>query len=246
LRKPRIRARRRAGGLGFTLLEALLGVALSGFVIYALAMIAGQWIPNWRRSFAEVQRTEMLSLGLERMTADLAAAEFVTPNAAAKDVWFEGRGLSVTFVRSALGPNAASRLEVIRLAETADERGFALVRSRAPFAPLGPGRSLSAVNFSDSVVLVRAPFRVSFAYAGPDRVWRDAWVANPRLPTAVRITIRDAASEQVLAASTATLLRVDVPPECALDKSPSRCAEGLNSPAPAPQPARQPSAEQTL
>jgi|SRR5579872_4662033 len=236
--------RRESGVLGFTLLEALLGVALSGAVMYALAVIAGQWIPNWRRSFVEVQRAEMLSLGLERIAADLSAAEFVTPNAATKNVWFDGHALSVIFVRSAIGPNAAGQLEIIRLAETVDERGFALVRSRARFTPLAAGQSLSAVNFSDFVVLARAPFRVSFAYAGPDQVWRDDWAGNTRLPTAVRVTIREAATQQTLAASTATLLHVDVPPECALESSPSKCAAGLKPSSGSERP--QPRVEQTL
>ena len=61
-------------------------------------------------------------------------------------------------------------------------------------------------------MLVRAPFRITFAYAGPDRRWIDAWRSVNRLPDAVRVTVRDAASERVLAASTAVRLNVAAAP----------------------------------
>ena len=215
------------GEAGFTLLEALLALALSGVIIYALAMISAQWMPNWRHGFADVQRADILSLGIERIVADLESAEFVTPNNSTKDLVFQGGELSVIFVRSALGPNAAPHLEVVRFSETVDDRGFVLVRSRASFAPLPNGSSASSFNFVDPVVLVRAPFRVSFAYAGPDRIWRNAWGPSPLLPTAVRITVRDAATQQVLAASTAAQIHADVAPDCMREKSPSQCATNV-------------------
>ena len=112
------------------------------------------------------------------------------------------------FVRSALGPDSRPHLEVVRLAETVDDRGFAMVRTRAPFAPQPPGGAATQYAFGDPVVLVRAPFRISFGYSGPDRVWADSWGPADRLPDAVRITVRDSASGQALAASTATRLLV--------------------------------------
>ncbi len=121
---------------------------------------------------------------------------------------FYGEALSVTFVRSALGPDSRPHLEVVRLAETVDDRGFAMVRTRAPFAPLAPGAAAAQYAFADPVVLVRAPFRISFAYSGPDRVWTNSWGPADQLPDAVRISVRDSTSGQTLAASTATRLYV--------------------------------------
>ena len=71
--------------------------------------------------------------------------------------------MSVTFVRTAVGPNTRPGLEIIRLIEKADAQGLALVRERTPFAPMA---SDAQIRFSDQVVLVRAPFRVTFSYAG--------------------------------------------------------------------------------
>ena len=202
------RRRARRSAAGFTLLEAMLALALTAAIVLSLATVTAQWLPNWRRGFASLQSADLLSLGLERIVADVSSAEFVSPNGATKQPLFSGGALSVIFVRSALGPDSRPHLEVVRLAETVDDRGFAIVRIRAPFAPLAPGAAATQFAFADPVVLVRAPYRVSFAYSGPDRNWTNSWGPADQLPDAVRITVRDSASGQTLAASTATRLFV--------------------------------------
>jgi general secretion pathway protein J len=216
------RAAFRSGTAGFTLIETLIATALMVAILAALATVTAQWLPNWKRGFARVQRTELAGLGLERTVADLAAAEFVSANAEAKSPLFDGAALSVIFVRSALGPNAGRGLEIVRIAETADARGLALVRMRAPFAPLPPGSSLASLAFADPVVLLRAPYRMTFSYAGPDRVWHDTW-REPKLPSAVRVLLRDSTTAQPLALSTATIVHVTLPAECIKAQSVDDC-----------------------
>ena len=228
---------------GFSLVEALVAIALTGVIACALGAVTAQWLPNWHRGFARVQRTELLSLGLERLVADLAAAEFVPPNGETKQPLFEGSALSVTLVRTALGPNVSPHLEVVRLAETVDERGFALVRTRAPFAPLAVDRSdgVDQIGFADPVVLIRAPFRISFSYAGQDRIWRDSWRGDAQLPIAIRVTVREAATDQVLSVSTATLVHATISADCIQQKSTADCAKSRQAQptAAAPAPAAQ-------
>ena len=206
----------RAGEAGFTLLETLIATALFLIVVAALATVTGQWLPSWSHGFARVQRTEHLAFGLERIMADVAAAEFIAPNAAVKRPIFDGTQLSVILVRSAVGPNAQPGLEFVRLAEIASERGPVLVRATAPFVPLEPDASaILALKFTEPVVLVRPPFRVSFAYAGPDRVWQPTWRDADRLPSAVRMVVRDAVSGEILTVSSAAKVHVDTPALCA-------------------------------
>ena len=83
-----------------------------------------------------------------------------------------------------------------------------MVRTRAPFTPLPQGVAAAHYGFADPVVLVRAPFRISFAYAGPDRAWVNSWGPRDQLPDAVRVSVRDWPSDQGLAASTAAPLKV--------------------------------------
>ncbi len=226
-----------SGVAGFSMIETLIATALMVAILAALATVTGQWLPSWNRGFARVQRAELAGIGLERLLADLAAAEFVPPNGDAKEPLFDGAALSVTFVRSALGPNTRPGLEIVRIAEAADERGLALVRVRAPFTPIQAGERVEP-KLSDPVVLLRAPYRVSFSYAGVDRVWRDTW-RQARLPSAVRVLVRDAATGQALAMSSATVVHVNVAAECVRANPPEQCKPKADAagPAQAPKPA---------
>ena len=122
---------------GFTLVEALLAVALMGAILAAIATVTAQWLPNWNRGFARVQSTETLAAGLERIVADLAAAEFVTAGAGIRQPVFDGTELSVTFLRTAIGPNTRPGLELVRIVEIGGDKGLTTVRTRARFLPIG-------------------------------------------------------------------------------------------------------------
>ena len=202
---------------GFSLIEAMATLALTATIILALSSVAGQWLPNWRRGFVDLQRADLLGAGLERLVDDLSAAEYVTPSAGARGPLFEGDASSVMFVRSAIGPDAYPHLEIVRLAQIKEDRGLAMVRTRARFAPTAPkppgapGAPAPAIAFGDPVTLIRAPFHISFAYAGPDRVWLPSWKGREQLPEAVRISVRDTVANRVLAASTVARIRVTSP-----------------------------------
>lgn len=205
---------------GFTLIEVLMATLLMTIILGALATVTTQWLPNWNRGMAHVQRAEWLAIGLERIAADLSVAEMMPVNADNKTPLFEGAELSVTFVRTAVGPNTRPGLEIIRFIEKADKQGLALVRERAPFTPMA---SDAQIRFADQVVLIRAPFRVTFSYAGPDQVWQPVWRDQMQLPDMVRIAVRDAESGQVLAVSTAAIVHVNAPAECVRAKNVQQC-----------------------
>jgi general secretion pathway protein J len=192
---------------GFSLIEAMAAMALTAIIIVALSTVVGQWLPNWRRGFVDLQRADLLGIGLERLVEDLSAAEYVTPSAGGKTTLFQGDASSVMLVRSAIGPDAHPHLEIVRLAEINEDRGLALVRTRARFAPTTP----KAIAFADPVTLIRAPLRITFSYAGPDRVWLPSWTGRQQLPEAVRISVRDTVANRVLAASTVAHIRVTAP-----------------------------------
>ena len=195
---------------GFTLIEALVALALTGLVLSALATLTAQFLPNWNRGIDRIQHSELVSISMQRIAADLAAAEFIPASRDAKKPLFEGTPLSVTFVRTAIGPNAGIGLDVVRIGETTDRGRLVTVRSRTGFTPLPQGASPSQqLRLSDPVVLLRAPLQLSFAYAGPDKVFRDEWREADKLPVAIRLTVRDATSAHVLAVSTVTPVHVD-------------------------------------
>jgi general secretion pathway protein J len=216
-----------AGEAGFTLVEVLLATLLMTVILAALATVTAQWLPNWNRGMARVQRAERLAMGLDRIVADLSVAETIPVNGDAKTPLFEGSELAVTFLRTAVGPNARPGLEIIRLIEKADSQGLAMVRERAPFAPMP---SDAQIRFADQVVLIRSPLRVSFSYAGSDQVWQPDWHGKTQLPDMVRVTVRDSATGQVLAVSRAATVHVNAPAECVRAKNPATCLTAKQKP----------------
>lgn len=213
---------------GFTLIETIVALALMGLLLSALASITAQWLPSWNRGLDRIQRSELIGIALERIGADLAAAEFVAANRDTHKPLFDGSELSVTFVRTAVGPNAGPGLDVVRLGETRDRGEFVTVRSQARFTPLADGVSLSEpVHLGSPVVLLRAPYRLSFAYAGTDRSWKSVWKDAEKLPTMIRLTVRDAASQRVLSVSTIAPLHVQIPSDCT--KPDGNCGDKASS-----------------
>jgi general secretion pathway protein J len=224
------RASNRRRRAGFTLVEALLATALMGAILAAIATVTAQWLPNWNRGFARVQSADLLAAGLERIIADIAAAEAVTAGANIRQPVFDGGELSVTFLRTAVGPNTRGGLELVRIAETTTENGLALVRARARFQPISRDGVETQASPSDPVVLVRAPYRVTFSYAGPDRVWRPVWRGEAQLPSAIRVQVRDGVSQRLLSASTATLVHAELPADCVLAEVVNDCLNGRAQP----------------
>jgi len=162
-----------------------------------------------------VQRSELFTVALNRLAADLSAAEFITPNRATRIPLFEGTPSAVTLVRSAVGPNTDPGLEIVRLAEVPDRQGFAMVRTRTQFMPFGLGDvTTNQLNFTDPVVLLRAPYRVTFSYSPGDGSWSDTWQNANQLPAAVRFLVRDVTSGRTLAISSATTVHVELPADC--------------------------------
>jgi general secretion pathway protein J len=210
----------RSGEAGFTLIEMLIAAMLMLFILTALATVTAQWLPNWNRGMARMERDERFAFGLNRVVGDLAVAEFVPANTTVKTPYFDGSELSVSFVRTAIGPSSRPGLEIVRFQEVADSSGPALVRLRAPFVPMD---ATVQVHFADPVVLIRSPYRVIFAYAGSDDTWQPTWRNAAELPKRVRITVRDGVTQQTLAVSTAALVHIDLPAACASEKNPNQC-----------------------
>ena len=203
------------GSAGFTLLEALVATLLMTFIFAALAAVTAQWLPNWNRGFIAMQRVELTATGLDRLTADLAEAEFVSAGPTSNAPLFDGAELSVIFVRSKLAPNTGRGLEVVRIAEIGNDSGPALVRSTAPL-PTGSEQSPDIANleFANPVVVIRPPYRVSFEYSGADRVWHDTWHGQSGLPRAVRIKVRDNATSSLLTVTTTASIHAEIPARC--------------------------------
>jgi len=195
---------------GFTLIEMLIALTLMGLVMGSLATITAEWLPSWKRGLVRAQTNEKAAIALDRLVADLSAAQFVWLDRH-KSPLFYGDAESITFVRSAISPNGGRGLEIVRIAELTDSQGRALVRMRAPFVPLpGGDTSVEQLKFADPVVLARAPVRIAFGYAGPDGKWMKTWRNTGALPSGVRFVVRDESRGSAALLSTATRINVDM------------------------------------
>jgi general secretion pathway protein J len=219
---------RTRGSHGFSLVEALVAVALMGLVLAMLGTVTSSWLPTWNRGFSRLQRADLVGLVVEHVAADLAAAEFVSLDRTSQRATFDGTSSSVVLIRSALGPNAVEGVEIVKIAEEPDGDGYILVRSHAPLALHGKADGdLSQIAFADRVTLLRSPYRVSFAFADATLAWRDLWRNAPILPRAVRVTIEDTSRSKGRSTSAIALLHLSAAAACASAASAWGCVEEL-------------------
>jgi general secretion pathway protein J len=166
------------------------------------------------------QLAAWIGRALDRIVEDVASAEYARLDGGRGPPLFRGAPEAVTFVRQAIGPGAAPQLEIVRIGESQTRQGVEVERAHASFAPGAIGA------FRDATTLLRPPFRLSFAYAGPDGQWRSGWSASAKLPRAVRLTVQ--AEGGAVVASTAFALKVTAEPEIAAQ---SQAADAANPPA---------------
>jgi general secretion pathway protein J len=212
----------RGRALGFSLVEALVTLALTGMMLAAIGALTGQWLPAWRHGFAGAQRLEALDLAVQRLAADIAAAKPVTASGAFATPLFIGGPDAIVFVRQAIGPAAGEKLEWIRVAQ--QDNVFA--RARSPYAPTADDHAQPM--FADPVEIARGAYRFRFSYAGPDHAWAADWIGRATLPVAVRIDVFDASAAAPLPLSTTVALRVDAPASCVGQASIESCVGRLS------------------
>jgi general secretion pathway protein J len=207
----------RSGTLGFSLVETLVTLALTGALLAAITTLTGQWLPAWRQGLVGVQRLDALDLAIQRLAADIAAAKPITAKGTFAPPLFFGNPDAIVFVRQAIGPGAGEKLEWVRVAEQND----VFVRAHGPFAPIAD--EPVQPTFVEPVEIARGPYRFRFSYAGPDHVWVTDWIGRSTLPVAVRIDVFDADAAGPLPLSTTVALRVDAPASCAGQASVETC-----------------------
>ena len=189
---------------GFTLIEALASVAVMALILLTLAAVSGQWLPHWRHGFQAVQNADLIAQSLDRIAADISAAEFAKLDKGAAPPLFRGDADAVMFVRAASGPGAGPQLEYVRIGGSSTPQGLETQRTRADFAPgpIGP--------FRNAVSVLHPPFRLAFAYQAPDGRWAASWGGLPTLPRAMRLTVNKGGA---LVAATAFLLHTTSGPD---------------------------------
>ncbi len=216
------RAEGPAAADGFTLIEALVALAIGGFVIATLATVTGQWMRNWQVGVPVLQRSQALLTVLDRIVADVAAARFMP--AGTTGFVFTGESTAITLVRQTLPVETPGGLEIVRFAALPGGGDVTLARSRSP---LPFGSSLGAPSDASPVTLLRQPHAVRFAYADADQTWQTSWRIAARLPRLVRIEVVDRRSGRAVLPPVVVRLHADAPLTCAAMASGDLCDTAL-------------------
>ena len=202
----------RSSERGFTIIEALVALAIGGFVIAIIASITGHWLKTWRAGLPALERAETLTTALDRIAGDLAAAKFVPAGPDGLGMLFSGGPAAVTLVRHTLPVEAPAGLEIVRLAPQSGRDDVTLARSRAsiPFGTF-PTRPIDP----SPVALLRAPYGMRFSYADRDQRWQTDWTSDKRLPRFVRVEVVDRRTGRAVLAPIVVGVHADSPVRCA-------------------------------
>jgi general secretion pathway protein J len=166
---------------GFTLIETLAVLLLTGLLVSSMTLVSGQWMRSWNRGAANLQRVATLDVAMDRFAEDARSALALPPVDGAPAPVFIGDERSLRFVHPSIDRGAPPGLEVVAYAPDGDG---VLTRLRAPYdASVRVGETA----LGDAAPLLRKPYGARFAYFGDDGEWVDEW-RGPRPPAAVRAT----------------------------------------------------------
>lgn len=193
---------------GFSLLEAMVALAIASLILSAIAVLGAQVLRNWMRGQDTIAALEMLQRGLGRLETDLSLAlPMPPPGSEANQVLFRGDAQSLLFP-AATGFGAGNRgLELLSLTISQDGKETALVRRRGPIANLG-------TVMGDPVALLHGRMTVSFSYRDGAGQVAPTWQDQSRLPAAVLVDIRGASGAPLFPAPMVMPLMTNLSVDC--------------------------------
>lgn len=167
---------------GFTLIEVLATLLLTGLLVSSMMTITGQWLGGWNRGAARLERVESLAVTIDRLALDIQSV--IALPAIGRDAvpTFAGDGNGLMFVHPSIDPGAPAGLEIVRFYKSRD--GI-LLRARAAY---DPQVQLQKATVGEAVIVSRDTAGIAFAYMGKEGQYSSEW-SQAQPPTAVRATI---------------------------------------------------------
>jgi prepilin-type N-terminal cleavage/methylation domain-containing protein len=205
-----------ANAAGFTLIETVVALVLTGVLLSGLSSIVGTSLKRWDAGTHRVQDVETLVLAANRIADDIAATIALPEMPLHPVPLFKGGERQLTLIRQAGSPGDQG-LEFVQM--TASTSG-GLLRIRGTAARL---TSLMNVSSSDPTLLLPPDFGVTFAYGGSDMIWQRDWTGDT-LPSVVQITVARQAQFPADAWIFTVPLRTMWPASCGAATSFTDCA----------------------
>jgi general secretion pathway protein J len=192
-----MRKNHRSRESGFTLIEVLVGLAISSLILVGLSAAMASVNRAFDRTAESISSQNEVSAALDVAGSDISriepARETTTPNGRFQ---FSGRSSELVYVLAERPANNKEGLYWVRLQIVEKDKQSQLIRSRAPYNSAGS----SAIAWTDDVILLEDSSTIEFAYRAPRRGLRDwagEWNDSSSLPEQVRITITDTATERL-------------------------------------------------
>ena len=201
---------------GFTLIEILVGLAISSLIMVGLSAAMRTIDMGWNRTTQSVERQGMLASAFHVLTGDIARIERAAVDGeSGRGFLFAGTASEAIYVLAERPGNNRAGLYWVRLLVRERDGATELVRMRAPFVT---GKyTVSTIAWSDDVVLMRGNIAVEMTYRSPRaglRNWSTKWPASNRLPEQIKIEITDRKTGLWLTPAMVLALAIDAEAAC--------------------------------
>lgn len=182
---------------GFTLLELLIALTLSGLILAGLAAGLRIISSSWDRGAALAERHESIGMTQDFLRREFSRLQWIYWGTGdERHLAFEGERRRLRYiVAEPPYPDQpglyAIELELVRV----PGGGERLVRRRARYHPEESG--FDGLQFTDDVVLLEDDLGLQFAFAreGTSTTWRGQWSEDDSLPKLVSLAVRASAED---------------------------------------------------
>ncbi len=166
---------------GFTLLESVAALVLTGLLLSMLSIVTRQWLSNWNAGAKRAEDIEIIALTVNRIANDLSGMLAIPSSELSSSLLFKGSDQSVNFIINGNGPHNEGLFSVGLLAA---KHGGLLRASRAVQSP----ESKTGDEWDEIVPLLTNEYVVNFLYMKENGSWKSTWTGQS-LPNAIRITV---------------------------------------------------------
>jgi prepilin-type N-terminal cleavage/methylation domain-containing protein len=207
---------------GFTLLEILVGLAISSLILLGVSLATKNINLSYARTTDTIGRQAVLTTGLDIFSGDVSRIERVFDNPSTPHRFqFQGSASEAIYIISERPGNAAAGTYFVRLLVRPSSDGHELVRFRTPYQQ--GAVDFKSLEWSDPVVLLHGGFSIALAYRSSRaglRDWAGTWEAQTMLPGQVKIEIADQATSRLRVPVLVETLKLDAESSCANASNP--------------------------
>jgi prepilin-type N-terminal cleavage/methylation domain-containing protein len=171
---------------GFSLIEVLAALAVTGLIVIGVTPIIRQMLMTWSRGSEIARLVELKTRGLGRLRED--ARHIVlwnSSNLPDNQASFAGSSSSLHFPAAVKNSFGHRGVELVSIRVDAVADGYALVRRHAALTNSGQ------FELRDPVTLFSGRFRYFFRYKSRSGEESEIWSNTLDVPASIRLTIRD-------------------------------------------------------